>query len=122
LLLTHDKEEKEMAAYDTLLVKIDKRSGGSRYRLYNVKQRICDSALEVFDFPLDIVALRYSKVGYLGHELLIKLNDVEGIERIDISPYCLCIEKNIVFNWEDLEADILFAIETVVKKPVVLKD
>lgn len=109
-----------MAEYETLLVMIDKR-GGSRYRTYNVRQRICDSGLEIFDFPLDRVALRDSHLGCIGYDLIKKLNDIDGIEGVVIRPYSLCVERNIVYTWADIENDILFTIEAAVKKPVEIK-
>ncbi len=110
-----------MSEYDTLIVKIDRRTGGRRYRQYYVRTRICDSSLEMFELPLNIYLLKDSDVGYLGHELVLKLNEVDGIEEVYLSPFCLGIGKNPAFDWEDIEADILFSLETVVGKPVEIK-
>ena len=106
---------------ETLIVAIERSKGGNKYRQYHVRGRICDSGMEVFEFPLEMFLLKDSNVGFRGHELVKKLNDIEGLDEVYLKPFCLTVKKSLVFSWEELEADILFALESVFGKPVEIK-
>ncbi|HAI62966.1 MAG: hypothetical protein UU64_C0019G0015 [candidate division WWE3 bacterium GW2011_GWF2_41_45] len=110
-----------MCTHETLVVKIDRRVGGRNFRQYNVHERISDSGMEIFEFPLNPFLLQDSNVGYIGHNLILKLNDIDGIEQVALKPFCLYVEKNSAFTWKELESDILFTLESAVGKPVVIK-
>ena len=107
-----------MSESETLSVFIERSGGTAKYRQYHIRGRICDIGCEIFELPMNLSLLKDSDVGFRGYELIKRLNELDGIDKIYIRPFCLTVKKSPVFDWEELEADILFAFESVFERPV----
>ena len=111
----------------TLEVAIEgSRAGDNRYRQYHFRPSICNCGCEILDLPMNASMLRdinifYPEIGDKGWELIRKLQDLEGINRVYLRPFSLTIRKSPLFDWEDFQNDVLFALESVFEKPVELR-
>lgn len=82
------------------------------YREYHVKSRISEIHIEKFDFPLqDYDLTDLESLGSVGQKIVEHLATIEGIEKIFIKRYKLSVVKATAFDWEDVETDVLYAIE-----------
>jgi|SRR3990172_1514444 hypothetical protein len=95
-------------------------------RYYHVKSDISDCTSDLIEMPMTPTMFRdlrffYPDIGDTGWELLRKLNGIKGLHRVTLRPNCLTVKKNPLFSWDEIQNDILFALESVLEKPVELK-
>ncbi len=85
-------------------------------RAYELKQQVGPYSRIAYDLPLTFFAVtsdEWKELGHTGQNILKELNRVDGLIQAGVSGSHIAVRKSIDFTWDEVEKDLLHAIELV---------